>query len=466
MPNDREDLIRRLHNARESLDTELKPWHDPASEPCRAEIAKTCMALRNNNGGFMIFGIRDDGTSDPREIFDDVETTFDPETIQEIISKYSSERFEVAVHFVDRDGIARVMIEVPSGVRVPVMCRSDLPRQEIPGGHPVGSLLRKDVFYVRTFNANGRISTSPANPQDLPRLMELCFANREADIGAFMRRQLSGIDVAATSNALFDILSAAKAPTPTEAVDEFLNECWAKFVEYKREARAPEVGFREVAAIITGEFDPPDLTREYLWRIGNIPDISGWPAFVSLTSFEKHAPVYRDERGVESFIYNTEMFHILDFSRIDSAGRFYFVEGFQDDLLDDARMKIKPGEQMDFAFQTKRFADTMAKILNFAKEFCGANSECTLTVAVRWTGMKGRRLSAWDHFNRYSGSSGVANQNVFMTHFSIPVATAITAIGHQLAVSASKLFRLFGADDLELSTIEKIADDRLANRRD
>ena len=460
MSKDREELKRRLYNARESLDTELKPWHDPTSESCKAEIAKTCIALRNNNGGFLIFGIRDDGSSDPHRYFQDVQATFDPETIQEIISRYSSERFEIAVHFVERDGFDRVMIEVPSGVRIPVMCRSDLPKLKIAGGPPIGSLLHKDVFYVRTLNANGRASTSPATPQDVPRLMELCVENREADIGAFMRRQLAGIDITSTTDSLYQILQAAKAPTADEAVDLFRKECGERFLSYTEQTPIPNIGFREIAGIITGEFEPPELTQEYLWRIGNTPDKSGWRPFACLTSFGKYAPTPRDEDGIQSFVYEDGIFQICEFSRIESSGRFYLIEGIEDDLQHN-QQNSPTRQRLDFAFQTKRCSDTLVKILHFAKAFCGQNSDCNLTFVIRWTGLKGRRLIARDNSDPFYVSRGMATQDVFTVNLTIPVVTAVNALGLPIAKSVRRLFRLF-TDDLDDNMIQKIAEERLS----
>jgi predicted HTH transcriptional regulator len=41
----------------ETFDTELKAWLDPANPASAANIARACIALRNNNGGQLIFGI-------------------------------------------------------------------------------------------------------------------------------------------------------------------------------------------------------------------------------------------------------------------------------------------------------------------------------------------------------------------------------------------------------------------------
>ena len=57
-----EDELRDLlDNPRENLGVELKRWIDPNTDEGAAKIAKGCIALRNNNGGLLIIGFKDDG---------------------------------------------------------------------------------------------------------------------------------------------------------------------------------------------------------------------------------------------------------------------------------------------------------------------------------------------------------------------------------------------------------------------
>jgi hypothetical protein len=90
---------------RESLGVELKQWIDPSLDEGRVLIAKACIALRNNNGGVLAIGIRDDGTRDIGNEPADVRATFHFDEVQGIVTKYSSEPFEIAIHFVDYDAV-------------------------------------------------------------------------------------------------------------------------------------------------------------------------------------------------------------------------------------------------------------------------------------------------------------------------------------------------------------------------
>ena len=75
------------------------------------------------------------------------------------------------------------VIEVGSGVKVPVATKSAL-----ADGEDV--LIRENRVYVRSLKANNTPSTTEAIWKDWPQIVEVCFENREADIGRFFRRHL------------------------------------------------------------------------------------------------------------------------------------------------------------------------------------------------------------------------------------------------------------------------------------
>ena len=72
MASSEDDLRRLLASPRESLDLELKQWIDPTTPEGIAKIAKGCLALRNNNGGRLVIGFKDDGQPDPANLPTDV----------------------------------------------------------------------------------------------------------------------------------------------------------------------------------------------------------------------------------------------------------------------------------------------------------------------------------------------------------------------------------------------------------
>jgi predicted HTH transcriptional regulator len=53
-----------IENPRERLSVELKHWFDPQTPEGVAKLVRAAIALRNNNGGYLVIGI-DDKTHKP-----------------------------------------------------------------------------------------------------------------------------------------------------------------------------------------------------------------------------------------------------------------------------------------------------------------------------------------------------------------------------------------------------------------
>ena len=204
-----EEQIRGLLDApRETLDVELKCWIDPTAEEGIAKIAKGCMALRNNNGGVLVIGFRNDGKPDESNVPSDVRAVFHVDRVQEIVGKFSSEPFPIDVQFGEKDGQIYPVISVPPGVRTPVVAKRN-------SGSPGKLLIKDHAVYVRSLSSNNTVSSSEARRGDWERLVQICFDNREADIGSFVRRHLSAINL----DRLLPMLSHLISPSPPSAID-------------------------------------------------------------------------------------------------------------------------------------------------------------------------------------------------------------------------------------------------------
>ena len=181
----------------ESLNVEVKTWISPDDQNEAAKIVRAVFALRNRNGGFLVIGF-DNKTLQPDigHRPPDVKSQFHIDKIQGLISKYASELFEIEVAFPSLDGREYPVIVVPEGVTAPVAAKSDL--FETAGK----ALIRVGEAYFRTLAANGTPSTAVARPQDWREIVEICFENREADFGRFLRRQLAGADIAKLTSIL------------------------------------------------------------------------------------------------------------------------------------------------------------------------------------------------------------------------------------------------------------------------
>jgi predicted HTH transcriptional regulator len=167
----------------ETLDTELKGWLN-LSEPREAALlAKACLAMRNNDGGRVVLGI-DNVTmkSIPTSAGFDVYQAYHPDKVNEVVGKSSIPKFEIRVAFKEYDRAVHAELTIPGGIVSPVISRSGLERE-----------LRQNAVYVRTIS-NGRPSScEPMTAADWDKLIRICFDNREADVGRFMRRHLGDI---------------------------------------------------------------------------------------------------------------------------------------------------------------------------------------------------------------------------------------------------------------------------------
>src|SRR5260370_33879104 len=154
-----DDLVARPS---EGLPVEIKAWIDPTSHEGIAKIVRACLAMRNQNGGFLIIGLNNntlqvETAGRPTE---DVRHAFHTDKIQEMVSRFAHDLFEIEVAFSSRDGTEIPVIVVPEGVRYPVASKRELTG---PGGK---KLIRIGDVYCRTLNANGTASTAPAQPKD------------------------------------------------------------------------------------------------------------------------------------------------------------------------------------------------------------------------------------------------------------------------------------------------------------
>jgi hypothetical protein len=204
-----DDLVARPS---ESLNVEIKRWINPADPEGQAKIIRAVLAIRNRNGGFFLIGF-DDKTLLPEQTSTptDVQTIFHLDVIQALISKYASEPFEIAVGFGARNGQKYPVVVIPEGVRTPVAIKRDLPDPT----NPNRSLIREGDLYFRSLASNGTPSTSLARPSDWATIIGICFENREADIGRFLRRHISGRDIASFVEALTSLMPPTAPPPPT-----------------------------------------------------------------------------------------------------------------------------------------------------------------------------------------------------------------------------------------------------------
>lgn len=455
-----------LVNPRESLGVELKEWLDPASDEGKAKIAKACIALRNNDGGVLVVGIGDDGTPDSGNQPDDVRAAFHWDVVQGIVSKYSSEQFEVVVDFVEKDGVEYPIIRVPSGVETPVACKADLPGD--------GALLKTDRVYVRTLHANMTVSSSEVRWKDWEPLVRRCFDNREADIGAFVRRHLSGLDIEQLVTALRGQGARREISTSRERAVDFLDEGYGRFQQIigERGTNFPvELGTSEASVVIEGDFASPDLTDQLLWRLeSSTPRHTGWPPFaVTAKRYSTPAGPHVLEDGWQELLAAESGLEPVDFWRIEPRGRFYCVQTLMDDV-EYGSPRPKPYTTIDFKLQIRYTTEVLSAAFSFAKVFGCAPEETKLAFAVRWRNLKGRTLSSWADLGHvfpvrgFLAPRGPAHQNEKTTSALIPLDTPLTALTPHVEELVQPLFALFDGLRLQTEDVEAIVQATLRSR--
>jgi len=199
-----------INNPNETFNCELKSWLNISNDSDRIKIAKTCLALKNNNGGVILIGISDNGEIEIPESGRDPTAEFSQDEIQGIVSKYSASLFEVEVNHVylnDPSDAIVVAIVIPSGLTTPIMCKKGSPQDST-------TILNKGAIYTRTLGSNGTVSSAIATQHDLEEITKKCHGNRVADIGEFFRRHL-------TEENIKVMRKAAIINTNSEDQDEF-----------------------------------------------------------------------------------------------------------------------------------------------------------------------------------------------------------------------------------------------------
>jgi len=441
----------------ESLNVELKRWIDPTTARGIAKIAIGCIALRNRNGGFLVIGI-DDTTMLPDENRPegDVTQLFHPDRIQQIVSQFASTLFEVKVRFAQRDGLLFPVIAVDEGVRIPVAAKRELLDA---GKH----LIRQDAVYFRTLKANGVVSSSAATHGDWTDILDVCFENREADIGRFLRRHLGP-----HTPMLEELGQPKKQNTPLQRAQTALLTGDRKRIAAldSEEFRGSAQRYKELGAwTVALAFDPPlsatDTDRSFMRTIGWAnPQYTGWPVWLDAASMPAEYQPRKKAGGWETVILNRDNFvaEHAEFQWVHAKGEFYLWRVYQDDLTE----KVEPGTALDFGLLIYRFAEAIAVGLAFAKALNIADAE--LCFAFRADKLSGRVARGWANPERYLPVRGKAYDDAVEGYTVLPADTAVSAIAPYVQQAVAPIAGAFGGPELSAEMVEPFVQ-RLVSRR-
>ncbi len=448
----------------ESLNVELKSWLDFSDPFSKAKLAKAALALRNRNGGFVLIGF-DDKTLQPLALPSamDVAAAFHLDVVQGIVSQFAFEKFEVTVGFGVRNGIKHPVIVIPEGIRTPVAAKTDLAN---PSDQKKFLIRRGDVYF-RTLEANGTPSTAVARPEDWKDIVEICFDNREADVGRFLRRQLGAQGAQAMLMALQGETSdpEKKRISLKEASLAALD---AGSQHYVAAVKARSLSEDEKTLVAAGAwsvalcFDPAgenDVADEaFLSAVASSnPRYTGWPVWLDSRGFRSSADhPYVLDNGWEALIVSAGdgwLSSHFDFMRLEPRGRFYLRRVLQDDSTPE---KVPPGKVIDPLLMLYRVAEVIAVGLAIGKSLGFDQAKTKLGFSFRWEGLKGRQLRAWANPMTVGmlGSSSASRDDTITTYAEISLDTAPQAIAPAVDAATRKLFAAFGGYHLKLDRIE------------
>jgi hypothetical protein len=349
---------------REGLAVEVKRWIDPDAPAGIQIIVRACFALRNRNGGYLVLGF-DDKSLAPHAANrpSDVRTAFHIDKIQGLISRYASEAFEIGIGFEPRDGFEHAVIAVAQGVTAPVAVKSDL--------HDADKrLLAVGDIYFRTLRANGTPSTAKARPEDWREILEICFQNREADIGRFLRRHLAGADINELAAAFGNAAGVNAPPQPTLADRAFalLADGEGRFEKSlagrstdKKDKPLPDAGQWSVAVVIDPVKSDEVADQTFLNTVmSSNPRLTGWPPWID-SRFSDHAPIWTSGAWESLILAPSDWGSHLDFWRANPKGEFYLLRNIQDDVTD----KVPPRMYLDPTLVIRRVTEILAVGISF-----------------------------------------------------------------------------------------------------
>ncbi len=456
MKIDEDQIKSLLQRPSEGLQVELKSWLDPRNNNHIARLVKAIFAFRNRNGGFIVIGYSDTKRCPVQFNLDEsVEKLYHIDRIQGLVSRYANDSFEVAVLLREHEGQKHPVIVVPGGVKVPVIVKRDL------DGNQGKKLLQKGDIYFRTLKSNGTPSSARVSPDDFSELLEVCFENREADIGRFLRRHLTGID-----NHVIEALLGVKSTDSIQKHRERTFTLVQKGTSFAKVAFMQEFGataelqqMQEYLTMRVGlVLDPVKSdelpTKEFLNKVSaSNPRYTGWPIWLESQALdgENQLRFVSDDAWQVLIVALDNRFvsKHFEFMHFNPKGEFYLQRVMQDDFR-----VAPPGKALDVVLMIYRVAEVLAVGLSIARNI-GWDSESTAYFAFRWTGLSGRMLSSWANPRWYDVTSGMSHSDEAEAFVRVPLEVSHSALAPHVAKVVGPLFVLFDGYEPPQEIIEK-----------
>jgi len=438
----------------EALAVELKGWLDPRKVEHQSVIIKGLIALRNHGGGRMMIGYRDDGSVRSDAPFD-VRERYQSEAVQDLLSRYASERFEVEVVIEQVDSVDTAVLIVPTGVRTPVRLKAAVKGQREGGSY---EFLRAGMVPMRTLEANGRASSSECGDADWERLMQICFDNREADVARFVRRHLAGMG-GQVGELVTALQGLSVEERPGSQAQDFLMLGGSLFAdEVSRRGRLEgydtlvKWGGREASIAIVPEPQGFTANQVFLQRVlASLPRITSYPPWADTSGSLSGQPQVIKDRW-HGFLFGRNRFNALTFDVFDPQGLFYEYRLMLLDVIAEANgstPRALLGERETLA----DVAEVLMTGIAFAQALAVADDAHEVRFAFRWTGLKRRLIDKW--FTAARTALVSEEEASAISTVSIPANIPHNALGPAIAQIVGPLFRMFRGYETASTQIEE-----------
>ena len=432
----------------EGLSQELKSWVDPAIPAQKASLVKAVMALRNRDGGMLAVGF-DNGTGEALATDrSDWRTAYHIDAIQGLVSRHASQPFEVAVEWFGSAVAEHPVIVVASGVRTPVAMKT--PVRDPDAGR---DLLPLGTVYFRTLVSNGTPSSAPARPEDWEEMMRLCFDNREADIGRFVRRHLSPTSLPGLMEAFgmrqADETLRGRAMALLDKGQEYFTRAFALSTPVAGHEHAMSWSYDEIALVVSPtpsegsiQLEPSFLDMLYAAARSRRMAIPPWHDGRTMMRDDTR-PCTRE--GAYQMLLNVPDPHHghFEFSRLDPKGYFYCRSALVEDVR-DRRFPSRDTPTLDPGRVVSRIIEAFLTGAAFARAMKADEASTTLGFAFRWSGLRGRKLHNWSGGMDYLAQGHVARGDDHSATFvELPLDTAPGALAGYAAQVIAPLMTVF-----------------------
>lgn len=364
-----------LAEPREDLGAEYKGWLDLSTNEHRAILAKAAIALANHGGGFIVWGMTEQGESfvsaaRPGEI---PEVTQD--AINSAVNRFASPSFHCRMYSVDhpQSGVTHPIISVPGNLTEPVMSRREC-----------AGVIALNKCYVRK---PGPRSEEPQSAEEWRALLSRCVRAGRDEMLDSIRGILSG-----------RLDAGHAAPNEQALLEQFAEQSrqrWMALADDQPEdspSRFP-LGHYDFACSFVGATAAPSLIdlQERL-AFARRPKHTGWPPFLDMTTPEWRP--YPTDDGIEAWVGRPARDNwaerdpsLCDFWRATKDGKLYSIRGYSEDGWE----RVEPGRWIDVSLPVWRIGELLIFIARLATRF---ESVDAISIRVTFTGLRGRQLTS------------------------------------------------------------------------